>query len=144
MLSKPEQIAAILQDNTVPWATKQLPQGDDLDDHEYADFISVTPDEVVDHVLAHGFDPRTVWTPNDPPAQKSDRIVVEPKGAGWTTYYTERGDVDDERTHGTRDEAVRDAVMRLLDRAWTSLNVRFWHRHHARLATLPPFGSPWP
>jgi hypothetical protein len=144
MLSKAEQIAAILGESTVLWASAQLPPGDDLADHQYPDFISVTPDEVVAHVLAHGFDPRRVWTPKDPPVQKDDRLVVEPKGAGWTTYYTERGDRDDERTYDTREEAVRDAVMRLLEHAWTSLGVRYWHRHHPELDALPGFGEPWP
>ena len=144
MRSKSEQIDAILRGNTEAWARSQLTPGDTLTDHQYTDFVSVTPDEVVAHVLANGFDPHTVWTLEDPPSQKDDRLVVEPKGAQWTCYYTERGGRDDERTFDTREEAVRDAVMRLLATAWSALNVRYWHRHHPTLERLPRFGQPWP
>ncbi len=144
MRTKTEQIEEILRSNTEAWARSQLPLGDTLADHPYQDFISVTPDEVVVHVLANGFDPRTVWTPGNPPAEKDDRIVVEPKGAQWTCYYTERGGRSDERMFDSREEAVRDAVMRLLAIAWSALNVRYWHRHHPTVERMPAFGQPWP
>jgi hypothetical protein len=144
MRNKTEQIEAILHGKTDAWARTQLTPGDTLADHPYQDFIVVTPEEVVAHVLANGFDPRGVWTPGDPPADKDDRLVVEPKGAQWTSYFAERGDRNDERTFDTREEAVLDAVMRLLSNAWSALNVRYWHRHHPTVERLPAFGQPWP
>ena len=144
MRSKTEQIEQILRGNTEPWARSQLAPGEKLEDFQYSDFISVTPDEVVAHVLANGFDPSTVWTPKDPPSDKDERIVVEPEGAKWTCYYSERGGRSDEQTWDTQADAVRDAVMRLLSAAWSALNVRYWHRHHPTVAKLPAFGQPWP
>jgi hypothetical protein len=144
MRNRTEQIEQILRDDTATWATTQLSPGDALSAHQYQDFISVTPDDVVAHVLVNGFDPSTVWTPNDPEIRKDNRIVVEPKGGRWACYYTERGGRDDERTFDDRAGAVRDAVMRLFDSAWTTLNVDYWHRQHPTLARLPSFGQPWP
>lgn len=144
MRDKTEQIEHILRRDTETWAYAQLATGETLADRQYSDFISVGPDEVVAYVLAHGFDPSTVWTPKVPPAPKDNRIVLEPKGAKWVSYYTERGSRDDERTFDSQVDAVRDVVMRLLESAWVALNVRYWHRHHPTLGRLPGFGEPWP
>jgi len=144
MRSKTEQIEHILRGETETWAHAQLGMGQTLADRQYSDFISVTPDEVVAHVLARGFDPRAVWTQKEHPSQRDNRIVIEPMGAKWATYYTERGSRDDERTFDREIDAVRDVVMRLLDSAWTALNVRYWHRHYPMLERLPDFGEPWP
>ena len=74
----------------------------------------------------------------------SYRFVVEPKGAQWTCYYSERGGRYDEKLHDSREGAARDAVMRLLGTAWTLLNVRYWHKHHPSVERMPAFGAPWP
>jgi hypothetical protein len=143
MRSKAEQIAELLGGNTVNWAVSQFPADPKLADHQYSDFISVTPDEVVAHVLEHGFDVRAVWTPGHPRPERDDRLVVEPKGAEWACFYTERGSRSRERTYPDKEGAVRDAVMRLLDRAWTSLNSAYWHHHFPKLEQMPDFGEPW-
>ena len=144
MRSTAEQIQAILRENTSSWAKSQLAPGELLDFYQYSDFIDVTPDEVITHVNARGFDPSRVWTHNDPPSEKDDKIVVEPEGGKWTVYYSERGNRSDQRTFDTQAEAVRDAVMRLMSSAWSALNHRYWHRHHPSLPRLPAFGEPWP
>jgi hypothetical protein len=143
MRSKTEQIQQILQRNTQTWARSLLAPGEDMADHQYSDFISVTPAEVVAYVLANGFDVRGVWTPNHPRYEKDDKLVVEPQDGRWVCYYTERGDRSEEQTWDTQEEAVRDAVMRLMSSAWTLLNVPYWHRHHPELPRLPDFGQPW-
>jgi hypothetical protein len=144
MRSKTEQIEHILRKDTETWARSQLAAGQSLADFKYTDFISATPDEVVAHVLANGFDPSAVWTPGEPNSEKDDKLVVEPQGAQWVCYYIERGVRSEERTFDSREDAVRDAVMRLLDAAWTMLNHRYWHRYHPTLPRMPDFGQPWP
>ena len=144
MRSKDEQIDAILRQRTWEWAHRQLPSGETIDDHPYEHFVSVTPDEVVAHVLAHGFDTRAVWTPGQPPQQKDGSLVVEPSGTRWLVYYTERLQRRDERAFDRYEDAARDAVMRLMDSAWIGLSHRYWHRHHPELPRLPDFGEPWP
>ncbi len=95
-------------------------------------------------VLARGFDPRTVWTPRDPPEQRDERLAIEPRDGQWSVHFAERGTRRDERLWLDPQDAVRDVVMRLLHRAWVTLNHRYWHRHHPTLDALPPFGAPWP
>lgn len=143
MQSKTEQIQQILRRNTQKWARSLLPPGEDMADYQYSDFISVTPDEVVAYVLANGFDPRGVWTHNDPPHEQDDKLVVEPQDGKWVCYYIERDNHSDERTWDTQEEAVRDAVMRLMKAAWTTLNLQYLHRHHPELPRMPDFGQPW-
>ncbi|AKT38171.1 hypothetical protein [Chondromyces crocatus] len=144
MRSKPEQIQAILSNRPGHWARSLLAPGAQMADVQYTDFISVTPDEVVAHVLTHGFDPRGVWTPNDPPGQRDDKHALEPKGAQWITSFTERGSRFDEHTFDRYEDAVRYLVLRLVRSAWTLLNHAYWHRHHPELKRLPEFGTPWP
>ena len=139
-----EQIDAILNQNTSAWAREQLGPGEPMDDRDYADFISVTPDAVVAHVLAQGFHSEVVWTPELPPHAREERIVVEPSERGWEVCYSERGMRSDAATHPTYEGAVRDVVGRLFESAWTSLNHRYWHAHHPELTRLVPFGAPWP
>ena len=144
MRSQREQIEAILHGGVAAWAKEQLAEGESLADRQYRDFIDVTPEQVVEHVLRRGFDGRTVWTPDDPPRLRDNRLVVEPRGAQWICGFTERGDDYDVRAFDRREDAVRDAVARLLVRAWTALNVGYWHKHHPELERLPLFGAAWP
>lgn len=144
MRSRDEQIEHLLGESTWAWACEQLPRGVSIDDRQYGDFISVTPDEVLAHVLAQGFDPRIVWTPRDPPEQRDERLAIEPRDGQWSVHFAERGTRRDERLWLDPQDAVRDVVMRLLHRAWVTLNHRYWHRHHPTLDALPPFSAPWP
>jgi len=144
MRGEQEQIEALLRGDVTAWVSEQLSAPDALDDLDYHDFFSVTVDALVAYLVAHGAPIGALWMPGQPPTEKNDRLVVEPAAGAWAVYYADHGDRYDERAHGTRDAALRDAVSRLCDAAWVSLNHRYWHAHHPELATLPAFNTPWP
>lgn len=144
MRPEAEQLDAILNQDVSAWVREQVADFSDLDDRDYRDFISVTPDQAVARVLRDGFNSRAVWTPGMPPHEREDRLVIEQSPRGWEVFYYERGDRSAEATHATYEAAVRDVVMRLFDNAWTTLNHRYWHAHHPELTQLPAFGAPWP
>lgn len=120
-----EQVRAILGHDVFKWAVKRLPDGLDIDDVRYRDLISVTEEEVVAHVSASGFDRRVVAEG----AVIDDHICIVQTGREWLVFYTERGKVSEEATFGSRDEARREVVRRLIRLARVMLNHRYWHAH---------------
>lgn len=144
MRPEAEQLDAILQQDVSAWVREQVADFSDLDDLDYHDFITVTPEQALARVLREGFPSRVVWSPGMPPHEREDHLVIEPSARGWEVFYYERGDRSAEATHASYEEAARDVVMRLFDSAWTALNHRYWHAHHPELPQLPPFGAPWP
>lgn len=143
MRNEQEQIEALLVGGIGDWALQQLPVPN-FANVDFYDFFSVTPERVAAHVREHGFPHGAVWAPGQPPTEKNERLVVEPASQGWAVYYADRGDRDQERVHPSYEDAVSDAVTRLFEGAWVTLNHRYWHAHHPELATLPAFGTPWP
>lgn len=119
------QITAILGPDVFKWAIGMLPPGVTIDDVRYRDLIDVSEDEVVAHVVAHGFDDRVVAEDG----VEDDRICIVQAPAGWAVFYTERGRRSDEALFPRRDEAVRDVVRRQMRLARTMLNHRYWHAH---------------
>lgn len=144
MRSAEEQIEALLRGGVGAWAAEQLDSPGDFDDRDFFDFISVSVDDVVGHVMAHGAPSGAVWLPGHDPVERDDRYVVESDGAAWKVYYAARNRERDRRVFARYDDAVRDAVMRVFDDAWVTLSHNYWHAHHPELERLPPFGAPWP
>ena len=84
---------------------------------------------MLDHVMLHGFDSRSVWVDGDS-SRQDDHICVERRGKGWRVFYTERGIERDEATFGVREGAYREVVGRLWSIARVGLNQRYWHAHN--------------
>jgi hypothetical protein len=145
MRSEDEQIEVLLRGDLTAWVQEQIAFGSEMNDLTWNDFLSVTPERVTQHALERGFPVGAVWTAGQPPTEKNDRLVVESTDAGtWRVYYTERGDVDDERRFATREEAYRDAVDRVMASAWVRLNHNYWNKHHREGDVFPPLGGAMP
>lgn len=108
-----------------------------MDDVRFRDFFSVTEDEVCDHVLAHGFDDRTV-AEGRAARGADDRLCAVPLDDGrWTVYYTERGIRSAEVTVPSQSEARREVVRRLMRSARIDLNHRYRLAHPEESLPLP-------
>ena len=144
MRNEDEQIEGLLRGGVGDWADEQVSSPTEFEDLDFHDFFSVTPDQVAQHVLRVGFPIGVVWAPGQPMQEKDDRYVVEPSGAIWKVYYTQRGCEQDCVNFATREAAVFDVVMRVFESAWVMLGHRYWHAHHPELLCMPAFGVPWP
>lgn len=145
MRSQEEQIEALLRGDLTAWIQEQIMSGAEMDDLNWYDFFSVTPDDLVARVMAKGFPIGAVWEPGHPMELKNERLVVERDAQGrWRVYFTERDSVEDERTHATREEAVRDAVSRIVHDAWVSTSANYWHAHHKPGDVFPRYGGALP
>src|SRR5438309_6933851 len=54
----------------------------------------------------------------------NDRYCIERSSGGWATFYSERGNRNDERWFSTEDEAGRDLLERLLADPTTRVRTR--------------------
>ncbi len=145
MRNEEEQIEALLRGDLTAWIQEQIVSGADMNDRNWHDFFSVTPETVTRHVTAKGFPIGAVWEPGQPMTEKNDRLVVEPGSTGaWRVYYIERGEASDERVYRTREEAARDAVLRLMNDAWVRTNQNYWYTHRRPDDVFPPFGGELP
>lgn len=145
MRNEEEQIEALLRGDLTGWIQEQIVSGSDMSDRNWHDFFSITPEALTQHVIERGFPLGAVWQPGHPPTEKNDRLVVEPGAAGqWRVYYIERGRASDERVYATRDEASRDAVLRLMNDAWVRTNQDYWYAHKRPTDVFPPFGGELP
>ena len=130
MISKEEQIRAVLSWNTFQWAASLLAPDETMDDKTYRDFITVTPEEMEEYVIHYGF-PRgavcdkTVGPPFDP----EDRICIETIHNQWNVYYFKRGHSSDLTQHSSFEEARREVIDRLMTGAKIALNQRYRHAH---------------
>lgn len=107
-----------------------------MDDVRYLDLISVTEDDVLEHVRRHGFDERVV-AERDAARLADDCICMVPEPDGrWRVYYTERGIRSDERVLPSEADARRDVVRSLMRSARLSLNHRYRLAHPDE--PLPP------
>lgn len=145
MRSQEEQIEALLRGDLTAWLQEQIASGEEMNDRNWHDFFSITPDDVVARVMQRGFPLGAVWEAGHPMDHKDERLVVEADPVGrWRVYFIERGAASDERTFATREEAVRDAVTRVVGDAWVRTSANYWHTHHKPGEAFPPFGGALP
>jgi hypothetical protein len=136
MPSAEEQIQAILDWDTFRWAQSHLPESRTIDDIRFSDLISVTEEDVYEHVLRNGFPDRTV-AEGDAARWADDRLCLVPIEDGrWGVYYTERGVRSDEVTLPSHAAARREVVRRLMRGARIDLNSRYRLAHPGEM--LPP------
>lgn len=129
MASRSEQIAAILSWDAFRWAQDQLPKGTAIDDIRFPDLISVTPQDVFEHVQLHGF-PERVVAVRDAARRADDMLCIVPLRDGrWSVYYTERGIKRDQVSVESYAAAQRRVIEILYSSARTDLNHRWWHAH---------------
>lgn len=130
-----EQIRAILGPDLDAWIVSQLPPGVNMQERGFGDFISATACEVHAFAQRHGVPLGYFWMQGHAPAYKNDRVVVEAEGAGWKSYYTERGEISDLRQFATFEEALMAGVQQLMHDLWIRLNHRQWSAQGMQ----PPF-----
>lgn len=124
-----EQIRAILGWNVFRWAVARLPEGTSISDVRFRDFITVTPQEVLEHVAEHGFPDDVVALGPESRAFDEGQCIVPAQDGRWWVYYAERGTKRDEGTFSSLAQAQRFVVDKLYDSARTALNHRWWHAH---------------
>lgn len=130
MKSKIEQIQAILSWNTFRWAVNQLQSNETIDEKQYSDFISVTPDEIEDYVKAHGFPDRAVKVVGKGKGIfAEDQICIVEVPSGWEVFYMERGQRSEQALLPSFDEAQREVIRRMIETAKIQLNHRYRHAH---------------
>ena len=133
MKTKEEQIKAILSWNTFRWACEQLSDSSEIDQKKYADFISVTAEEICEFVRTNGFDDRAVFVCSTQDRwdnfKSDDHLCICEEKGGWIVFYTERGQRSAEARFSTREQAEAEIVRRLIVSAKVSLNHRYKNAH---------------
>jgi hypothetical protein len=140
-----EQIKAILSDNLWQWVSEQFqPNYQSMVNRRYEDFISVTPTDVEQYILAHGFDPEGHIFESDDPSFWQTLTAPEgwyliKNGQTWEVFWKERLQPLGVERFPTREDAVHHLVNEMMSASKASLDN--WFRN-AHLYYPPPLDPP--
>jgi len=126
--SNDEQIRAILSYDAFRWAVENLPHGKTIDDIRFRELVTISEEDVLNHVRRSGF-PVSVVAEGEAARWADDRICLVEDGDRWSIFYTERGERSDLATVESHAAAQRWVVHHLFENAKVSLNHRWWHAH---------------